>query len=378
MQPGYKKEKAMNNANNFLTADALKTCAGAIELAKRIVDANPMLDESGEVRYYFNGSLSVNLLAACSEYFDHSGAIRTLSDDVRREAAAAVRKMHDVDIVVPLGSHTVLTMPTIGNASSLLGDAFDDDFPFEDLDFDCWPAREDEKLICLDIDGYKIWINHPVEMFTHKFVLALRNFNLNSAKLGRDFDRLYNIARTFESREDLLDGAQRALDLHRPHTLSWFRSHENNAAWMGPLAAFHQSLIARHPEREILARLQFPTRHSIALLMLLGKLSSRQDKELLVKFLNEQQRLVQEDYCSLLDVLNTIAPERLESELICLRILIVKDAPLLSLAEIMAKLKGDERRQLLTELEAAAQTLSPQRFHFHISQAHYEATQMAA
>jgi hypothetical protein len=275
--------------NAFLQAETLGLHQGSVLLAEAIADENCQLDSEGKLRYVFAGSLALNILAGVKTMREFSGKEFEFDSATLAITALAVRKIHDIDLLAFPGVQFSVSSLRFSELPLLSRELFEKEqsFDCDVLSFDQYRSTPGTLACICNIDGRDFYISHPISMLCNKFIFALRNFaHGQPEKLRSDFERLLSVASTFSDRASLLRITRQAIDEHVPYTLNWFHSHGHNPTFGASLKLFADEVVASHPDSGWLQQFVGENTHRIAILRLLARLKSDQDKRALVCFLN--------------------------------------------------------------------------------------------
>ena len=283
------------STNSFLQAENIGLHQGSVLLAEVIVGENPQLDSEGKLRYVFAGSLALNILAGVKTVRESSGKEFEFDSATLAVTASAVRKIHDIDLLAFPGVQFSVSSLRFSELPLLSRELFKkvQSFDCDVLSFDQYRSTPGTLTCICNIDGRDFYISHPISMLCNKFIFALRNFaHGKTEKLSSDFERLLSVASTFSDRASLLRMTQRAIDEHVPYTLNWFHSHGHHSAFGASLKLFADEVVACHPESGWLQQFVGEHTHRIAILRLLARLKSDEDKQALLSFLNAHIELL--------------------------------------------------------------------------------------
>ena len=284
-----------SSGNEFLSAEARDLTKSSQDIARMLSKEQPQLDANGQLRYYFAGSLSMNLIASAGEFTELSGKRVFLNPEAKSMAADFVRKMHDVDLVVT-GAKTEFpaTALKFSEQSPSVLSAFKKPPSVDRMPVDLFEARPGlDRVVKVNIGDQEVFVTHPISMTGNKLGFALSNFEYGELpKLKGDFEKLIGVAKTLGSREEILQTAQAALDGSEPRTMNSLRAQIYDPNYTGPLRDFVDDLVAQHPENKWLQNVNLTDTHSLATLRLLGKMGSDADKTALVDFMNKHGDLI--------------------------------------------------------------------------------------
>jgi PPM family protein phosphatase len=290
-----------------LDADKSKILQGARDFTHELLDQYPQVDADGKLNYYLAGSLGTMLLLGARQFepihADDLGAAGGKSVQLpaasQEQLNGFIRQIGDLDFV-RLDHYTEGAVrlrkggggPAYADLSESAQNLFSPSEVGGAVMCDPLTSFGTHDAVRINVDGRDVYVSSPLNTFSYKTVHMAESFFSKPSKMMNDFKQLLDVLSTIYPERSLVQAAHDQLFNYNPNSVQGLFIPSYHPEFSGHPQSFFESVIASDSNAKFLDGLQYGRERAIGILKLLNRLTTAEDKQAAVDFINHHRGIM--------------------------------------------------------------------------------------